>query len=250
MQRYFLENDEYENGKIEIRGDDFHHIVRVMRMTVGSKIDVVFPNGQTAICEIANILPDVLEAKVVSVRDEVRELPIKVTVAGGLLKGDKFDIVVQKGTEMGAAAFLPFTSERSVVKLEEKKRIRRMERWQKIAKEAAEQSERTMIPKCLEPVSFQELLLISQSYEKKIVAYEEEGRNHHREQLPQTLKELQAGEALLFVFGPEGGFSKAEIDALKANDFIVCGLGPRILRAETAPLYALAAISFYFELLR
>jgi len=151
---------------------------------------------------------------------------------------------------LGAAAFLPFTSERSIVKLEEKKRIRRMERWQKIAKEAAEQSERTMIPKCLEPVSFQELLLISQSYEKKIVAYEEEGRSHHREQLPQTLKELQAGEALLFVFGPEGGFSKDEIDALKANNFIVCGLGPRILRAETAPLYALAAISFYFELLR
>lgn len=249
MQRYFLTSDQILNGKVHITDDDFHHIVRVMRMSVGDRISVVFPNEQTAICEIDNILSDSVDAKIVSSVKENRELPIKVTIASGLLKGDKFDIVIQKGTELGASQFLPFTSERSVVKLDEKKRLKRLERWQKIAKEASEQSERTRIPECLTPISFQELLKKSQSFEKKIVAYEEQGRNYNQRNLPDTLKKLSAGDSLLFAFGPEGGFSKAEIDVLKANDFIVCGLGPRILRAETAPLYALASLSFYFELL-
>lgn len=250
MQRYFLKNLPEENGIIRLFGDEYHHIVRVMRGTIGDQFSVVIPNGKTALCTISSISQDSVEANVITLIKENRELPINVTIASGLLKGDKFDIVIQKGTELGAAAFLPFSSKRSVVKLDEKKGNKRTERWQKIAKEAAEQSERSQIPDCLPPVTFHDLISMSTAFDKKVVAYEQMGRTNQQDAFVRILKELNKGESLFIVFGPEGGFSEDEIEKLKAKDFTLCGLGPRILRAETAPLYALSAISFYFELLR
>lgn len=250
MQRYFLKNQPEDKGIIRLFGDDYHHIVRVMRGTIGDQFSVVMPDGKTALCAISTISQESVEATIIALIEENRELPINVTIASGLLKGDKFDIVIQKGTELGAAAFLPFSSKRSIVKLDEKKGNKRTERWQKIAKEAAEQSERSQIPDCLHPVTFHDLLSMSSTFDKKIVAYEQLGRNNQQDAFVSMLNELNKGDSLLIVFGPEGGFSEDEIEKLEAKNFTLCGLGPRILRAETAPLYALSAISFYFELLR
>lgn len=249
MQRYFLQNNQLIDGTVQLIGEDYHHLVRVMRGEVGDHVKIVFLDGKVAVCEITSIEKDLVNAKVLSYQEENRELPVEVTIASGLLKGDKFDIVVQKGTELGAHAFLPFVSQRSIVKLDEKKKKKRVERWQKIAKEAAEQCERNLIPEVFPPCSFQELLRQSQNYTSKIVAYEEKGRKESKE-LPKIFETIESNDSLLFVFGSEGGFTEEEIQILKEHDFVVCGLGPRILRAETAPLYALSVISFYYELMR
>ncbi|HAQ07043.1 MAG TPA: 16S rRNA (uracil(1498)-N(3))-methyltransferase [Bacillus bacterium] len=249
MQRYFI-NDPGSHDQFNIRGDDYHHIVRVMRMKAGDEIIGVFQQEKIAICQIAEITDEMVVANIVKWKEGTPELPIHVAIASGLPKGDKLEWIIQKGTELGAYEFVPFTASRSVVKWDGKKASKKVERWQKIAKEAAEQSHRSRIPVVTEPVSVKELIKISGKYQHKLIAYEEEAREGEASILSSTLAKLQAGESLLFVFGPEGGLTSEEISLLSENGFKTCGLGPRILRTETAPLYALSAVSYHFELMR
>jgi 16S rRNA (uracil1498-N3)-methyltransferase len=221
-----------------------------MRMQIGDQIICVDQEGKQAVCALAEITDTSVVADVVQWKDEVTELPISITIASGLPKGDKLELIVQKGTELGAHQFLPFSATRSVVKWDEKKAVKKIDRWQKISKEAAEQSHRAFLPEVMSPVSFKELLIRSKDYDYKLVAFEEESRNGETSVFASTLKKMNNGESLLLVFGPEGGLTDEEIKLLKNSDFEVCGLGPRILRTETAPLYALAAISYHFELMR
>jgi 16S rRNA (uracil1498-N3)-methyltransferase len=250
LQRYFIEKNPDDGNSIQISGEDYHHIVRVMRMTVGSRLIAVFPSGKAALCEIVEIANDYVEVNTIEWETTNRELPVRVAIASALLKGDKYDMVIQKGTELGAHQFISFASERSVVKLDEKKGIKKVERWSKIAKEAAEQSERNVIPNVSPPLSLQKLIEVAKSYTQVFVAYEESGRSFETSELYVSLKKLKEFDSILFLFGPEGGFSPKEIEQFKQHHFTFCGLGPRILRAETAPLYSLSAISFYFELQR
>lgn len=249
MQRYFVKQ-RTNDDRFLISEEDRHHIVKVMRMQIGDQIICVDPKGKQAVCALAEITDTSVVADVVQWKDEVTELPISITIASGLPKGDKLELIIQKGTELGAHQFLPFSATRSVVKWDEKKAAKKIDRWQKISKEAAEQSHRTFLPEVMNPVSFKELLTRSNDFDYKLVAFEEESRNGETSVFASTLKKMNKGESLLLVFGPEGGLTDEEIKLLKNSDFEVCGLGPRILRTETAPLYALAAISYHFELMR
>lgn len=249
MQRYFVKAPASNNTFI-LNEEDRHHIMKVMRMSMGDQIICVDPSGRSALCEIAEITDEQVAANIVQWREETSELPVSVTIASGLPKGDKLEWIIQKGTEMGAYEFVPFAAARSVVKWEEKKAVKKVERWQKIAKEAAEQAHRNHVPDVVNPMSLKVLLEKSKQYDHKLVAFEDESRNGELSVFSSTLKTMTQGESLLMVFGPEGGLSDREISMLKENDFLVCGLGPRILRTESAPLYALAAISYHFELLR
>lgn len=233
-----------------IDGDDRHHIIKVMRMEIGDKIICVAPEGDSAICEIAKFTDEQVVADVVQWKDEKSELPISITIASGLPKGDKLEWIIQKGTELGAHEFIPFSANRSVVKWDDKKAAKKIERWQKIAKEAAEQSHREIVPSISSPMKLKALIEKSKSFQYKLVAYEEESRSGETSIFATTLKNMKHGESVLIVFGPEGGFAEEEVQVLQENDFVLCGLGPRILRTETAPLYALAAISYHFELMR
>lgn len=122
MQRYFinqvLEND---SEQIQITGENFHHITRVMRMKPNDQVYLVFSNKQTAIAEITSTSEKEVQLSLVEWLDETTELPIQMTIASGLPKGDKLEFIVQKSTELGAYAFVPFKAERSVVKWDEKK---------------------------------------------------------------------------------------------------------------------------------
>lgn len=248
MQRYFVEK--MEQDRFILEGDDRFHIVKVMRMVEGDQIICVSPGGRSAVCEIAEITGETVAAEVVKWNDETTELPVRVAIASGLPKGDKLEWIIQKGTEMGAHRFIPFAAARSVVKLDEKKSVKKAERWQKIAKEAAEQSHRNILPEVTAPLDFRTLLSESSKYDAKLVAYEEESRAGEASVFSETLAKIKPGDSLLMVFGPEGGLSEGEVDSLKEHGFQLCGLGPRILRTETAPLYALAAISYHLELMR
>lgn len=249
VQRYFVKH-RANDDRLLIEGEDRHHIIKVMRMEVGDKIICVDTEGKAAVCKIAEFTDEQVVADVVQWKDETTELPISITIASGLPKGDKLEWIIQKGTELGAHEFLPFSAKRSVVKWDEKKAAKKLERWQKIAKEAAEQSHRNFLPDVISPISFKELLQQSKHFQYKLVAYEEESRSGETSVFANTLQKMKKGESLLFIFGPEGGLTEEEVQALQEHDFAICGLGPRILRTETAPLYVLAAISYYFELLR
>lgn len=176
------------------------------------------------------------------------ELPVHIYVASGLLKGDKYELVLQKGTELGARGFLPLITSRSIVKWDEKKGDKKVERWQKIVKEAAEQSHRAYMPSVYAPMTIRELIAWANDMDYTCIAYEEEAKEGRHSVLAHLLQTMNEGESLLLVFGPEGGLSEQEVTLLKQHSFMTCSLGPRILRAETAPLYALSAASYEWEL--
>ncbi|WGG44282.1 16S rRNA (uracil(1498)-N(3))-methyltransferase [Rossellomorea sp. DA94] len=248
MQRYFI-NDLYrENDPIMIMGDDYHHIVRVMRMKEEDEVFVVFKDQASAITRIETISSDAVELSIVQWETSTKELPIKVTIASGLPKGDKLELIFQKGTELGATQFIPFNADRSIVKWDDKKAKKKTERWEKIVKEAAEQSHRLLVPEVSAPVSLKRL--IQEPFDYKLVAYEEDARACEKGNLSKVLSSIEPGQSMLVVFGPEGGLSKKEIEMLRSEGFLTCGLGPRILRTETAPLYVLSAISYQLELMR
>lgn len=249
MQRYFVLTGP-DTDRFFIEGEDFHHITRVMRMKMGDHIVCVTDERKSARCKIAEITDELVIANVVKWEDGNTEMPVSVTIASGLPKGDKLEWIIQKGTELGAREFVPFLAARSIVKWDEKKADKKLERWQKIAKEAAEQSYRSVIPNVVSPVNFKVLIEKAKEFDVKLVAYEEEAKDGESAVLAKTLGEMKEGQSLLIVFGPEGGLAAEEVSLLKENGFSVCGLGPRILRTETAPLYFLAAVSYQLELLR
>ncbi len=249
MQRYFAKFSVEENHFI-ITGEDCRHIERVMRMKEKDEIICVSEDQRTALCSIAQISTDEVIADVIQWIEDTVELPIEVTIVSGLPKGDKLEWIIQKGTELGAARFIPFTAVRSVVKWDEKKADKKVSRWCKIAKEAAEQSHRSKVPEVWNPVDIQSLIQLGEGYDVKLVAYEEQARLGEGTVLASNLKKLEKGGSLLVVFGPEGGLTEQEVVKLLESGFVPCGLGPRILRTETAPLYLLSAVSYQLELLR
>jgi 16S rRNA (uracil1498-N3)-methyltransferase len=250
VQRYFIEELDPNSGQINISGEDVKHISKVMRMSPGDMILCTLTSGKTCRVEIQEITNELVICNVIEWIDETNELPIKVVIASGLPKGDKLEYIVQKGTELGASGFVPVIADRSIVKWDEKKSQKKLERLQKIAKEAAEQSHRSFLPIIHDSKKLKDIIAFSKEFTHKVVAFEEKAKQGEVSALAKVLQTTVSGDSLLCVFGPEGGLSSSEIDELEKNGFISCGLGPRIMRTETAPLYALAAVSYQLELLR
>lgn len=176
-------------------------------------------------------------------------MPVKVDIACGLPKGDKLELIAQKATELGMHALIPFAAERSIVKWDDKKAKKNQERLQKIAQEAAEQSHRTYVPNVVQPISFKQLVQTFSNYDAVYIADEEDAKLATRTTFKQKLQSLNTEKTprILCIFGPEGGISRNESAIMLEAGAQTMSLGPRILRAETAPFYALAAISYEFE---
>ncbi|WP_117169180.1 16S rRNA (uracil(1498)-N(3))-methyltransferase [Paraliobacillus sediminis] len=247
MQRYFVTASGWSDAHVTITDDAIHHITRVMRMEIGDKIICNHSEGKAAICVIKTISEERIVTEIVEWQNQTVELPVRVTIAQGLPKGDKLELILQKGTELGAAAFIPLQAERSIVKWDNKKANKKNERFKKIIKEASEQSHRTLLPKMEKVASLQDVILMSASFEHKLVAYEETARDLPTNKLSHFLNQMAPSDQVLLCIGPEGGFSQKEINELHNADFQSIRLGPRILRTETAALYALASISYHFE---
>lgn len=247
MQRYFIDTPFNDNNEAIISGDSARHMTKVMRMQPGEKV-IVVAEGIAHITEIIAVEQDV---RVRQTGETVAspEMPVQVTIACGLPKGDKLELIAQKGTELGMHALIPFTAERSIVKWDEKKAKKNTERLQKIALEAAEQSHRTHVPGIEQPISFKQLVGLVGKYDAVFIADEEDAKLATRTRFADKLKAFAAndGKSILCIFGPEGGISRKESEALIAAGAQTMSLGPRILRAETAPFYALSAISYEFE---
>lgn len=250
MQRYFIEENLEHTDTYLAKNQMAHHMLKVMRMKIGQKVELVDPAEQAYLAEIKMI--ETTEKKVsLQVLDKLNtqvELPVTVTLVCGLSKGDKSETIVKQGTQMGASAFIFCESQWSVVKWDVKKRQKKIERLQKIAQEAAEQAHRVHIP----VIDYQEKLQAITQLPKDygLIAYEESAKKGETSQLITVLNQLKDRQHLICVFGPEGGLSPEEVHLLQGSGFISCGLGPRILRAETAPLYFLSAVSYVTELQR
>lgn len=248
MQRYFISTP-YKSGEIRLKGEAFHHMVRVMRMKLADKVYLVYKDQIAIIAKITAIEENAVVLSEVAKELQNKELPLLVTIASGYPKGDKLEWIVQKGTELGAYEFIGFPAQSSVVKWDEKKLAKKKQRLIKISQEAAEQSQRQLTPNVELLTNEKQLWDKLADYDAIIVAYEESAKQGEKAQLVQVLQGLPVGSRLLAIFGPEGGITPAEIEKMTALGGKLCGLGPRILRTETAPLYLLSAVSYQWELL-
>lgn len=257
MQRYFVAPEQFAEGAVMITGEDAHHAVRVMRMKPGDKIIVSDGEARTVLAAITEVSPQSLSADIVETLPQDSEPAWNVTIAQSLPKADKMELVIQKGTEIGAAAFLPFESERNVVQYDAKKEGKRRERWAKIAKEAAEQCHRHIVPPIGSVLSWKKLIGLVPAYDLAIFCYEREGDAAHGVGIRSALNGFRRGKltslpdgkapAILLIVGPEGGFSEREAAEAQGAGAVVAGLGRRILRTETAGIVGLTCVLYEAE---
>lgn len=248
MQRYFINEYINETTKIiEITRNDYHHIKNVMRMKVKDKVYICTKEERTFIFEILLFQTDSVVLQMIEEVTKKVELDIEVTIALGLVRREKTEEVLRRITELGANEFVSVEMERSIVQLKNKsKQDHKLDRMRMIVKEASEQSHRTRLLEVLDVKTFKEFLNYAKQFDLCLYAYEESGRDDNYN-LKKYLQEWK-GKKLLVLIGPEGGISSKEVGLLNQNQFFSIGLGPRILRAETAPLYVMAAISYELEL--
>ena len=246
MQQYFIEG--VVQSPLTVRDKDtVKHMFSVMRLVEDDEVVLVFEDGIKRLARVADRERYVLN--LVEDLPDNAELPIHVTIASGFPKGDKLEWVAQKTTELGAAAIWTFPSDWSVTKWDGKKLAKKADKLEKIVLGAAEQSKRNWVPEVRlfeKKIDFLDCL---SQFDRVIVAYEESAKEGESAALVKAVTELKKGNRILFIFGPEGGLSPAEIATLEEMGAILAGLGPRILRTETAPLYALSAVSVLTELM-
>ncbi|EHS57008.1 16S rRNA (uracil(1498)-N(3))-methyltransferase [Paenibacillus sp. Aloe-11] len=246
MQRYFIPAEQFLEDHVIVAGEDARHIAKVMRGRSGDKIIVSDGVSREALAALDTIEQDHVTATIVELLEMTSEPHVQVTIAQSLPKGDKMETVMQKCTEIGAAGFIPFLSERTVVQYDAKKEGKRLERWRKIVKEAAEQSHRNRIPEISAPMTWKELLASFTGYDLICYCYEKEQGRQLRDVIQPLAGPWASADKprVLLVVGPEGGFTEAENLEAEQAGAQSTGLGRRILRAETAGMAALACILY------
>ncbi len=244
MPRFFAETSAIGKEYITITGDDAYHIARSLRMAVGDELTVSDGRGTEYICTLSRIRDEECECLIKTSRECSNEPPVKITLFMAYPKGDKLEFVVQKATELGAAAIVPFESSRCIKKQKADRADKQTERLTRIAKEAAKQCGRGALPEVRHAVSFGEMMTLAAEADLCLFCYEGEGALS----LKRALSSSGDVKSISVIVGCEGGFSEEEAELCKKAGFYTVNLGPRILRCETAPCYVLSALSFFFEL--
>ena len=245
MQQYFIKGSP-QSPLLVTDKDTAKHMFSVMRLKEDEQVTLVFDDGVKRLARVLD--PGQQSLEIVEELADNTELPVQVTIASGFPKGDKLEFITQKATELGACAIWGFPADWSVAKWDGKKLAKKSEKLEKIAQGAAEQSKRNLIPEVRLFDKKADFLAALTDFDRIIVAYEEAAKVGEAATLVQAVRGLSKGDKLLFIFGPEGGLSPEEIVAFGQAGAVSAGLGPRILRAETAPLYALTAVSVLLEL--
>ena len=247
MPRFFVQENDIVDGIVTLRGDDAHHISRSLRMAAGEHITICDPRGRQFDCVLSGFC-DVVTASIVGEIDARCESPVQIHLFQALVKGDKLDTVIQKAVECGAADITPFESCRCVVRVKPEAENERTVRRCRIALEAAKQSGRGTVPKVMPTVGFDEMLDFARGHGGLIICYECETSVSLRQLLSQMHCEDSIRREICLAVGPEGGFSPDEIQRATAAGAHTVGLGPRILRTETAAAFALGCFVYEFEM--
>ena len=248
MSTFFIKKAQIINDNIIITGEDAHHIKDVLRYKIGDNMFVCDEDAkkyETKVCEI-NSKEVVLQIK--SVCPNSTESPLNITLFQGLPKQDKLEQIIQKCTEIGVNTIVPVQLERSIMKVNEKNSDKKLERWNKIAKEAAIQSGRQKIPDVFDVKNFKFIIENIEKYDIVLLPYENEEEVSIKESL-HNIKNGNNIKNIAIIIGPEGGFSNDEVRALsECSNVQIVSLGKRILRTETAGIVTIAMLLYEFEL--
>lgn len=244
MYQFFVEDAQIGAEYISIIGSDVKHIKHVLRMKVGEQVRISNQRGRDFLCSVASLTEQEVLLHIEKKDIPNTELGTKLYLFQGIPKGERMETVIEKAVELGVYEIIPVMMKYCVVKLDAKKAEKKTARWQEIARSAAKQSKRSLIPTVHAPMSFQEAAVYAAQCARCVVPYEnEEGMAATR----RALAQLTDAPSIGVFIGPEGGFAAEEIDALRTQAQII-SLGARILRTDTAAITTLSMLMLELEM--
>ena len=244
MFNFFVDTDARTGNSFRIGGKDHNHICNVLRMQVGDTF-LVSCEGTSCLCRLERIEDNAVIAEIVEEDYRNTELSVRFYLFQGLPKGDKLELIIQKTVELGVAGIIPVEMSRCVMKLDDKKKKAKRERWQAIAESAAKQSKRNVIPEVFDVLSYKQAMGKAAEMDLFLVPYENErGMAETRE----ALARIKPGMSVGILVGPEGGFEEKEIALAREVGASIISLGSRILRAETAAVIAVGLGMLHVEM--
>lgn len=244
MYQFFVEEEQIGREFITITGQDVNHIKNVLRMKVGERIRVSNQKGQDYFCEISELTDSFVQADIVESEAATTELSGKIYLFQGLPKGDRMETVIEKAVELGVYEIIPVAMKYCVVKLDSKKEAAKQKRWQALAKAAAKQSKRSMIPNIRSVMTYKEAVEYAEKQcNVRLLPYENaDGIKATKE----ALASVKTGDSVSVFIGPEGGFSNEEIE-LAQDKMKIISLGRRILRTDTAGITMMSLLMMKLE---
>ncbi|WP_031513249.1 16S rRNA (uracil(1498)-N(3))-methyltransferase [Desulfofalx alkaliphila] len=242
MARFFVEPDNIKGRQGVIVGPDVKHINKVLRLKEGDEVTLLDGVGNCYLSRISVNTKDKVICEILEKTDAGGEPPVAITLVQCLPKGDKTELIIQKGTELGIKRFIPLKCTRSVVKLDDKKGAERRKRWQRVALEAAKQCRRAQVPQVDLPTTWQQMLAGLPKDALLLMPYEGERTTS----LKEVLSRRQGHENVYIIIGPEGGFAPEEVELACRHGVKTVSLGPRILRTETVGLTMAGVIMYLY----
>ena len=248
MPKFFVQSNQISGNNIQILGDNVNHIHNVLRKKLQDTIQICDQEtGENYIAKIVEIQKDYINCQIEEKLNETTESNVEITLFQGVPKFDKMELIIQKNTEIGVKRIVPVMMERTIVKLNEKDKSKKVERWRKIAEIAAKQSMRDIIPEISDPIKTNEIFLFLDEYDVILVAYENEQNNTLKNEIEKLKNTNKKDLKIGIVIGPEGGIDEKEIEIFKKNGFKIITLGKRILRTETVALNILSIIMYELD---
>lgn len=244
MYQFFVEDTQVGENSVTIEGSDVNHIRNVLRMKRGEKVRISTSSGKNYFGEVEELFDAMVLVTIVEECADGTELANKIYLFQGLPKSDKMELIIQKAVELGAYEIIPVAMKNCVVKLDSKKAGSKVARWQEIAKSAAKQSKRSLIPTVQMPMSYKEAVEAAAALDVVLVPYENErGMAATKE----AIEAITPGQSIGIFIGPEGGFAETEIALAREKQMQLISLGKRILRTETAGLATLSILMYHLE---
>ena len=246
MQRFFVEpyQIQEEEHRIILTGSDVNHMKNVLRMRIGEDVWISDGKEKEYHCTIESFEEENAVLHILYAQEPQYELPSRIYLFQGIPKGDKMELIIQKAVELGAYAIVPVETRRCVVKLDEKKALKKTARWQQIAESAAKQSKRMLIPQVKQVMGWRDALALAKELDVLLIPYElAKGIKETRE----ILSNIKPGQSVGIFIGPEGGFEEDEVQAAMEAGAKPVTLGKRILRTETAGMTMLSILMFTLE---
>lgn len=250
MPIYFIQSESIQNNRIVLTGDLAHHLRDVLRCEAGETVELVDEKRARYHTELTQVTKQKIVANILQKNEKPAPSRPSIFLAQAVLKGDKMDWAIQKATELGVNTILPVVTERTIVRPRAEREAHQIDRWQKIAKEASQQSGRSDIPMIRTVVSLDALLNNPPDVSLKLIPWEQEPKPSLKTVLAEPDLRGPAGQlnkSMIVLIGPEGGLTPSEVDRARNTGWTSVSLGPRILRAETAGLAVLAILQYELE---
>lgn len=244
VHRFFINRGFLAGEVVRITGSDYNHISRSLRLNPGEEIIVTTGDGWEYLVKISAFGSGAVEGRIVEKKENHSEPPLSITLAQAIPKKNKLDLIIEKSTELGIKRIIPLITGRTIVRVREKREGKKLLRWQRMAEEAAKQSQRGMIPIISDVAKLQDLAAITGEFDLILLAWVGEKQNNLRK--VRTNADLAKVSNILMIIGPEGGFSHNEVEFVRNLGGIPISLGPRVLRTETAALTLLALLLYEF----